>query len=388
MAPPLYDSWLPVVEDTLLLIAKVHASLDKQAFEALAREAVHACARVILEAGAAVKAAAAKHAGGSADSYILSRLRGKGGQPLVLPTGTLPPAACLDRGLPAACIRLQDPTDPAQAAQAPATNAHLDGCLLVVRSLLTLREQLTPYDMDPVLTETSMDFGPTSRALSDVLHGIADRSIFSLSRSNPLLGLFSTGLPSIMEHKVDVRASLEAALRASAEEATVISCTLLTRHLAAFTAAWQGPPGSGQAAAITDPASFVSAAEGALGKTRACFTALLPALRRRFGLYCGSPTTAAVLWRPVRDRVAHVIIAARAVVGEALAVAHGGGQPAQEGPALAPGEASAQGEPGGQAGHAAARVRLDAELASLLSALESASSGITLDATSDAFGLD
>jgi hypothetical protein len=356
--PSVYDSWLPVVEDALLLIAKLHASLEREAFESLARDAVQACARAVLAAGAAVRRAGGPTVGGR-DSYVATRL-----------SGMTAPAEGFVTGLFSAAGRLDDPSEAAAEASAAGVTASIDACLLVVSSLLTVREQLSPYDMDPVSTASSLDFGPTGLALSGLLAGLADRSIFTLTSGNPLLGLLSRGLPAVSEQRVDVRAQLEGVLRGAAEEAVAHSTRLLTRHLSALLAAHATP-----LVGAAGVAAYRTATAAALAKTAAAFSLLLPSLRRRFGLYLGSPTTAAILWRPVREHSAHVLIAVRAHVAEAL------GAQGEEG------ERAVEGAEERRSSAAAARAELDATLAGLLSALDATGHAGT-DPSAPGFGLD
>ena len=65
----------------------------------------------------------------------------------------------------------------------------MDGKLFLIKNLLTLREQITPFDIGFAVQELSLDFSVTTDALTNLLADVG--SIFSISMENGLLGFLT-----------------------------------------------------------------------------------------------------------------------------------------------------------------------------------------------------
>ena len=89
----------------------------------------------------------------------------------------------------------------------------LHGDLFLVRHLLMLREQLTPFELRLTSTEKVLDFTSTSEALQFLLSNT--RSILRFDQSNGLLTLARTGLPRMQDVTVDAKKELDLVLKSA-----------------------------------------------------------------------------------------------------------------------------------------------------------------------------
>ena len=89
----------------------------------------------------------------------------------------------------------------------------LHGDLFLVRHLLMLREQLTPFELRLTSTEKVLDFTSTTEALQFLLSNT--RSILRFDQSNGLLTLARTGLPRMQDVTVDAKKELDLVLKSA-----------------------------------------------------------------------------------------------------------------------------------------------------------------------------
>jgi hypothetical protein len=366
-APALFDSWYPVLERTLTLLSKLYRTLDRASFETIAQDAVASCTQVLLKARAAVErascAASASSAvygavtpgGGSSSSALLSGWLG-GSAPnrdrdayvsshaavLVVPqegegqgadaaSAETPAHGTLTRGLFSAVCRL--PEGP--LLPGPRTDVEtggLDGDLFLVRSLLTLREQLSPFRAQLEATERGLDFAPVTETLGR-LFGFGRRGVTGTDASSGAVDeaagswfdLLSRGLPRVAERRVDCRHELENLLRAACEAFLSRSKLLLGKsiesaqdavrraiktHAAPVAAAGAETAAVGSLAADS-LAKAVDVVASQLNEAYVHWPQLLPAIRRRVGLYLGSSVTASVLFKPVREHIQRALAETR-----------------------------------------------------------------------------
>jgi hypothetical protein len=260
-------------------------------------------------------------AGGAVDGLAASRVTfvGGGGEGGALGA---PPGA-LTRGLPAALALLADGGEATAASRATAARVtnDVDGLLFTAKNLLVLREQLSPFAATLTSTTQSLDWRATASALSALVAGGVGNAgaLLSFSAANPLLAFLQNGMPTVAEARVDFKAHLEALLKGTCEAFISRSASLLVGGVAAWAAA-RAAPGAPPA---LDGARFAADAAALLEGARRDLLALLPPLRRRLGLYLGSPLTASILFAPVRDRAALALLRVRELAFEALGPAGG-----------------------------------------------------------------
>ncbi|CAI5737600.1 unnamed protein product [Peronospora destructor] len=145
----LYATWYPSLEHTLMCLSKGYHYVKMEIFEELAQDAIQICA-------ASLKMA---------------------------------------------------------SAEITATQGGLHGSLFLVKHLLTLREQITPFEIQFAQTSKALDFTSSAEAMNELL---ADTTtLFRFSGPNGIVGLFVRGIPHVQETTADVKKKLEHELKKS-----------------------------------------------------------------------------------------------------------------------------------------------------------------------------
>ena len=231
----LYAGWYPTLQRTLTLLSKLYMTVDARVFEGLAQEAVDACLDTLNSAAAA-----------------LTQRRGA-----------------------------------------------LDGQLFLVRHLLTLREQLAPFEVAFARETVALDFSRVRAEMRKVLAGGVS-ALFSLDAL----------APRVATARADARRRLDAALTAAIEGCIVAWTKALLRPLlsllvqAASYAAVHADTdtGTGTAPLAAQPWAAPPAFAAAAQHVRAAVRTDVPPLVARALAYL-PPAHAAALLRPVRDNV-------------------------------------------------------------------------------------
>lgn len=372
--PTIYDSWFPVLETTLVLLAKLYRALDRQSFESVAQDAVQACTSVLLRAAKSIAGNVDAHIGNRPDEFVLKHLSlapaTAGSDNAGAGDASLSSGGLWIRGLPAACMRLDGALSSSTSLPVSFTTS-IDGHLFLVKNLLVLREQLSPFDMQLSTVTKSLDFKSTTDALSSII--AAPSSLFSFSRLNLILSLVTTGLPAVHEHKTDGKADLESLLK-SACDALIDAgyVVVMGSSLEKLTS-----DASSKTPTTATPAEVASVLDAA----RHSFSTTLPALRRRLGLYLGSHVTASILFRPIKDRVLAALERLNASAHAGVGGGNVGAGPQEEESKL---DTTVR-----QAADAAGSRSVDVQLKiEALVAMLHASDRLVTDPTSPAFGYD
>mmetsp|Transcript_15398 Transcript_15398/g.22442 ORF Transcript_15398/g.22442 Transcript_15398/m.22442 type:complete len:1032 (-) Transcript_15398:71-3166(-) len=148
----IYDSWFPPIRSVLKVLSKIFRVVEPKVFEDIALSSVQACARSLKSGG----------------SYIEK----KSGQ------------------------------------------LHSD--LFLVKHLLILREQLSPFDIQLRSVERQLDFSDAGKAVSRFLAN-RNRRLFSMTTENALVTLLREGV-STREASIDSKRDLEDALRSACND--------------------------------------------------------------------------------------------------------------------------------------------------------------------------
>ena len=90
-------------------------------------------------------------------------------------------------------------------------NSALHGDLFLIRHILILREQLTPFETSLQHTHKHLDFTPTTKILSS----FNTRSLLRFDSANGLVQLAIHGLPGIHDTLVDTKKEIDSTLKMS-----------------------------------------------------------------------------------------------------------------------------------------------------------------------------
>lgn len=177
-----------------------------------------------------------------------------------------------------------------------------DGQLFLIKHLMILREHLTSFDVEFLVTDVDLDFSHLREQLRKIVAG--DFSVFSLARGASFSQLLNRG-PRVLESQMDPRKDLDRQLRAACEqfimgvtksvvEPVLSFITKVTALRATAADAAATPPLREQAFASAD--RVVETAE----KVRTALRETLPKVAGLVALYLNNP---AFLLDPVRFNI-------------------------------------------------------------------------------------
>ena len=242
----LYRTWYPTLERTLVCLSKLYLTVPTQIFEGLATEAIGECTATLV----------------SASKLIATK---------------------------------KSPTD---------------GLLFLIRHLLTLREQITPFDATFSITEHSLDFSHMKDAFRRILTSRSE--LFSFTGSNPFVGVVQNAVPNVETSQVDSRKDLEKELK-SAVEAYINSVTkTVTESLLSFltkATAFLNVKGARnqvvnqQDLLRTQVFASPDRVKQVLDDVQKRVEETLPQTLSQMRIYISSVSTQNLLYRPIKDQI-------------------------------------------------------------------------------------
>ncbi|CAH0474032.1 unnamed protein product [Peronospora belbahrii] len=233
----LYATWYPSLEHTLMCLSKGYHFVKMEIFEELAQDAIQICA-------ASLKMASAEIA---------------------------------------------------------ITHGDLHGSLFLVKHLLTLREQITPFEIQFAQTSKALDFSSSADAMNELL---ADTStLFRFSGPNGIVGLFVSGIPHIQETTADVKKKLEQELKKSCTSfiETVLQqlagpLLALIKQIAHVQQTQKATALDFRQCAFTSPFEVSNILSGVSHQLRE----MLPEMLQTIRLYLHNSSTETILFKPVQ----------------------------------------------------------------------------------------
>ncbi|CAB9508404.1 Golgi complex subunit 3 [Seminavis robusta] len=233
-----YESWFPPMRSVLKILSKIFRVVEPHVFEDIALQSVQACTKCLRDGAV----------------YI----NGRKGQ------------------------------------------MHSD--LFLVKHLLVLREQLSPFDIELRSVERQLDFSDAGRAVARFLAN-RNRRLFSMTTENALITLLREGV-SVQESSVDSKRDLEDALRSACNDFIEHTCKSVAGDLMTFV---ETNKGSMNPAALQD----------VVAKTDAALDDSFGEVLTQMGLYLDNPATQNILLKPVSRKVVKAIDEAKKEVNGA-----------------------------------------------------------------------
>jgi hypothetical protein len=311
--PAIYESWHPALEMTLVLLSSLYRCVERVSFEDLAQEAVAACTRVLISESVEINVSAISHSLSASttpvDSFFTDHVSAE------LPAGSSPSSPLWTRNLASGTLRLGALAPRLFSPPAPP----IDGSLFLIKNLLVLREQLSPFDISLLNTTRELDFRPTTEALQHLLGQLG--SVLRFSRDNPFITFMTEGLPTVRENTTDFKLRLESLLKSACESLIHDSFVLLAGGIETYLLKQSPAPPSAATntiSQISNTALFSEEAIKVLSEVQTIFKHELPALRRRLGLYLGFQVTASILFKPIKEQVLGAIQRLRRLSTEIL----------------------------------------------------------------------
>ena len=228
-----YEAWFPPMRSVLRILSKIFRVVEARVFEDIARDSVQACTRCLKDGS----------------SYILQK------------SGVV----------------------------------HAD--LFLVKHLLILREQLSPFDIELRSVERQLDFSDAGKAVSRFLAN-RNRRLFSMSTENALVTLLREGV-SVQEANVDSKRDLEDALRSACNDFIEHTCQNVARDLLNFGAQCKLAGES----AVSQPFMNGSVVKSMLEGAVASVDSQLAEVTSQMGLYLDNPATQSILLKPVSRKI-------------------------------------------------------------------------------------
>uniref|UniRef100_A0A7S3LH73 Conserved oligomeric Golgi complex subunit 3 C-terminal domain-containing protein n=1 Tax=Amphora coffeiformis TaxID=265554 RepID=A0A7S3LH73_9STRA len=229
-----YESWFPPVRAVLRILSKIFRVVEAKVFEDMALQSVQACSKALFDG-----------------AKFIERRRG---------------------------VRHSD--------------------LFLVKHLLILREQLSPFDIELRSVERQLDFSDAGKAVARFLTN-RNRRIFSMSTENALVTLLREGV-SVQESSVDSKRDLEDALRKACNDfidhtVQAVAAALLDLHERLKNT----ETGSLAQLALLQPASV----DKVVGVTSEKVESGMAEVLEQMGLYLENPATQSILLKPVSRKI-------------------------------------------------------------------------------------
>ena len=238
-----YDTWYPPLKSVLKVLSKLFKVVDQQVFEDIALQSVQSCAKALKDAASQLEA---KHRGS------------------------------------------------------------LDSELFLVKHLLILREQLSPFDVELKSIQRQLDFSEAGKAMTRFL-AKRNRHLLTMSNENALIMLLREGV-SVQEASVDSKRDLEEALREACNNFITNGSADIVGGLEEFVESCKISSGSKNGKDITGQKCLDSRVIIPLIDTKHSLAKeKMEDLKNRMALYLDNAATQGILLKPVLRKISRTL---------------------------------------------------------------------------------
>jgi len=246
-----YESWFPPMRSVLRILSKIFRVVEPRVFEDIALSAVQACTKSLKDGSAHI-------------------LRASG-------------------------------------------QIHAD--LFLVKHLLILREQLSPFDIQLRSVERQLDFSEAGKAVSRFLAN-RNRRLFSMSTENALVTLLREGV-SVQESSVDSKRDLEDCLRSACNDFIEHTTSSLLGPIFVFVDQCKNASSDGSTDVLRK-APFMNGivVKGRFGNAYENLESELGNVSTQMKLYLENQTTQSILLKPVVRKITRALEEARRFIDE------------------------------------------------------------------------
>lgn len=173
--------------------------------------------------------------------------------------------------------------------------------LFMVKHMLILREQLSPFDIELRSVERQLDFSDAGKAVARFLKN-RNRRLFSMSTENALVSLLREGV-SVQESSVDSKRDLEDALRSACNEFIENTVKSVAGDLIEMVENCKVSTNSESSSTKLSADSV----ESSLAKTAGGLEESMGEVTSQMGLYLDNPATQSILLKPVTRKITRAL---------------------------------------------------------------------------------
>lgn len=233
-----YAAWYPPLSRGLALLSKLYQSLDRRVYEAFAQDILMALLEALADA--------------------VPRLRARQGE-----------------------VHAQ---------------------LFLIKHLLALREQISPFEGDFAMRQVEIDFGTLRAAAQGLL--VQGAAFFRLDFGSGSSSQNASAATAVTATEVDARKQVDESLRAVCQAFIQATAKALGQPLASFLVQVDALPAARRAALSREPFAAPGKIAQRLAEQDALLSERLPELRQQLELYLGGSgsDTEGVLFRPIQVR--------------------------------------------------------------------------------------
>lgn len=187
----------------------------------------------------------------------------------------------------------------------------INGHLFLIKHLLIIREQISPFDVDFAIKEVSLDFTKLRSAAYGLLS--KGKQILSLNSNNALLEFLVEGVPQLTEYYIDSKKEVDSELKIVCEnfitditDSYIAPLTNLLDKLDTILKMAEADSKDGKILISQQPFAKADAIRKVVSETYMLLKSKLPSTRQSLALYLANKDTEFILFKPVKAKVLRI----------------------------------------------------------------------------------